>query len=111
MSDDHDDPDLRRFERELEHREKNLEHANEMMKEAPEVLSELVAGVVIPLVQQLGPSSSRNQDLWNPPNHGQREEPSYQPDSPNNKEGPAKDVQEMRENLGLDSTENGGEEA
>jgi len=94
MSDDSpDDPEIRKFEREMEHREKNLEAANEMLKDAPGLLGELTNEVVLPLLKSLQPQ--QNQPMWSPPEGRQqrrerrnRGTPEYDPFDDNNQDVP-----------------------
>jgi len=88
-----DDPEIRKFERELDHREKNLEAANELLKEAPGLLGELTNEVILPLLSSLQPQ--QNQQMWSPPNGRQQsqrpknsEKPEYNPFGGNTQEVP-----------------------
>lgn len=95
-----DDPEIRRFEREIEHQEKQLEMANDLLKDAPELLSQLITECVLPVAQQL---NNQQQSAWEPPER--REKPEYDPtDRPRSgiKEGGASDVEAVRDSLDLD---------
>lgn len=89
---DFEDRDLRKFERELEHREKNLDAANDLLKDAPSLLAELTNEVVIPLLQGLQPQQQRQvqQQLWQPPKQDtrSRSKPEYDPTDPQNQDIP-----------------------
>ena len=88
-----EDPEIRRFERELEHREKNIEAVNELLKEVPSLLSKLTTEVVLPLVNSLQPQQQQEmrsplksrQQPQKPRNRGK---PEYNPFEGNSQEAP-----------------------
>lgn len=84
-----EDPEIRKFERELDHREKNIEAANELLKEAPGLLGELTNEVILPLLNSLQPQQHRR--VWSPPDGRQQSQkprnqgkPVYNPIEGNN---------------------------
>lgn len=105
MSDESDengvnDPEIRRFEREIEHQEKQLEMTQELLKEAPELLSKLITECVLPVAQQL---NSQQQSAWEPPKR--REKPQYDPPDRSwggFEEGGGPDTESVRDKLDLD---------
>lgn len=85
-----DESELRKFERELEHREKYLETTNELLQEVPSLLGELTNEVILPLLNSL---QLQQQEIWSPPQSGQnsqnRGKPKYDPLEGNNQDIPA----------------------
>lgn len=105
-----DDPELRKYEREMEFRELQMEHMDSLLKEAPKLLSEIVNEVVLPLAVQMQ-SQDMSRELWDPPNDSENFRSEFKSETPNTQVGAEKQADNVRSKPDFDPTENGGEDA
>jgi len=110
---DPEDPEIRKMEREYEHREKNLDAASDILKEAPGLLGELTNEVVIPLLKNLQPQ--QHQQMWSPPEDRQqprerqhRGKPQY---NPHNQDEAEKKGEDVRQKLDMETEVTGAKPA
>lgn len=130
------DPEFLKTDRQMEFREKQLETLNQNLREIPGAVTESIRDGLVPALREIQMSQAgQQQEIWQPPQGGQRGEPEYEPDptpdpvdrrsrgeqrqdtsrNPEPPEGDSSDVEqdaeELRENLGLNdaSPSDGGE--
>lgn len=121
------DPDFLKKDREMQFREKQLETLNENLREIPEAMAVSIRDGLVPAIKEMQMSrGNQMQELWQPPQGGNRGEPEYEPDpnpdptdrrprdaqrhtdpreqaqSGSDTSGIEEDAADLRENLGLD---------
>jgi hypothetical protein len=98
MSDEQgDNPELRKFERRIEHKEKQLEQTHQLVMEGPSLLSEFTTEVLLPLIHSLQKSASDAP--------GRRGAPEAEPPDPKGQASSERQAADVRRKLGLDDEE------
>lgn len=75
------DPDFLKKDREMQFREKQLETLNENLREIPEAMAVSIRDGLVPALKEMQMSrGNQMQEIWQPPQGGNRGEPEYEPD-------------------------------